>query len=257
MADYTSYDINVIGPNQIVEIVLHYPDEIEMGDPSPTINYTLTGAGTPRNVLVSTSGSDFIIKLDPGAAGYVTVLQALISVQSDMAGVTMDEEQVDPIQIDSDGDSVVCLGEDVCYINGGSTASVRILTPVNGNGMIHFGIYAQDRNDLVPIGQPVSPIRINTYTAFIDTYQGLDAAGTAKIIVSSINSSNPPPARYTLTINANDPTQIDVTDIQDEQTLYVYIVDYRLLENYPVTLMTLQADGGVLMDGPWEDMDCM
>jgi hypothetical protein len=109
---------------------------------------------------------------------------------------------------------------------------------------------------LTPIGQPVSPIKINTYTAFIDSYQGLDAAGTAKIIVSSINGSNPPPAGYTLTINANDPTQIDVTNTQTEQVLYVYIVDYRLLENYPVTLTTQQNDGGVLTNGPWTAMDC-
>jgi hypothetical protein len=166
-----------------------------------------------------------------------------------MTGILIDGVQADAIE---DFVTVINLGETVSYQDeGDTTVSMEICSTVQGNGMIHLGLYKDDgTGNIVPIAGTRSPLLINTFTAFIDNYQSYpDPATLAKGIVVSITTTNPLPTGYTLTANDN----IIEFEGDGEETLYMYIIDNIFLRGYGVDLPTLQGWNGELQDGRWYD----
>jgi hypothetical protein len=245
---YSSYDITVSSNPvaQTLVITLHYGAAVSIVT-QPNVDILINNT-TPvgRNpAVVTASGNDLIITSSPNS-GFFSLFQASIEITSDMVGVTVGGASADSIDV---GPTIIPLGETVTYTGEGSaTVAMSINSAPQVNGMIHVGIYTQTGTlppyTLTPVSAPTSPLRINTFTVFVDDYTTTDAAALAKAIVYYVGTDPQFPAGYTIAVTgANN----DVVTLTAPGNVYMYIVDDKLLKlengptGYPMTLTQLQA----------------
>lgn len=265
---YISYDIQILDANsanpEALQITLYYGATILFSS-APAVDVQLNGKSTTRTL--SCSGSDtnyFVITLAPDS-GYTTVMQGEIEVISTMAGVTINNVQVDAIDV---GPTVIPLEDDGIFTysdEGEPTANMEIalVLPIpnppsyvlNGNGMIHVGIYTQGTGippTLVPIwnGPDTGLLGVKTFTVFIDAFKGYDAVTLAKTIVSTVGSSSAfLSSEYEIDVTGPDTNIVSVTNLEGDP-IYIYIFDDRLLKAVGTTLTDVQAEAGVLPQAP-------
>jgi hypothetical protein len=245
--DYTA----TIDANTVIITFYYNATEIAVNtlDPNFTLAITINDQDVLARTKVSTNGEDTVVFTVSPNTGYSTVLSGKLTIDCNMAGILIDETQADEIK---DFITVINLGESVSYQDEGeTTVSMEICSTVQGNGMIHLGLYEDDGSgNIIPIDDPKNPLLIKAHIAFIDDYQSYKTPeALANGIVTSINQTNPLPAGYTLTANG---TNISFKGGTSE-VLYMYIIDNIFLRGYPVDLPTLQGWDGELQEGPWID----
>jgi hypothetical protein len=217
MASYSSYSVSFVGGTSgTITVTFTYPQGTAPAT-SPITGVALNGTALTHTDTLS--GDKWTVVAD--VSSMYTILQGILDVTFSTPGD--DLETIVPLLAVNYDDE------------GTNSPTMQVASSAFGNGMIHVGLYesatALTSDPLTPVwgaSSDTDPIKVYTQTAFIDSYDAMDAAAVARKIVSDIKADSAFPKDYDIVAVG---TTVTFTKPGETPYLYIHIFDDNLIQS--------------------------